>query len=601
MTLDDFHRNFRSDVQTVINERVEAGEGPFPSDELVFAELVMRHMEDAGLCEPATVCHWSGTIGNAKLRITGYALSADETGLDLFVTHYFGTDELVELKDSDAIATANEGVRFLFRASRGNLDARIDPTHPVRELVTTIRSRWAELDRLRVILVTDGHTKHKRFASKEHEGKIIAVESVDVERLLRHTEGKPRDELAVSFVQAIGRVLPCVHVPDPDADYEYVLTAIPGQVLWSLYRDFNTSLLEANVRTYLGAKKTVNRGIVETLRSEPEHFLAFNNGLVLVCDEAKFERGADGNIGLSFLKGLQIVNGGQTTSTIYFASRDDKGIDLSHVMVPAKIIILKGSQDEARERLISNVSRYANSQTAVKMSDLSANRPFHVQLEKLADDTWCPDGATKWFYERAAGAYNVMLLRDGTTPAKRRKLMETAPPKRKLSKNDIAKYHEAWRGKPNQVALAGEKNFSAFMAALDEDPAIIPNPLDARWYRAMIAKVILFKAVESIIKTREAKETFRQGWVNIATYVVSVVADRLGDQLDLEQIWLKQGVSPALEKLLWDWALVVNAEFARIAPGQQVSEVAKRAETWATIRKARFPDRVAKIPELRSA
>lgn len=118
MTLSDFHRNFRSDVQTVINERVEAGEGPFPSDELVFAELVMRHMEDAGLCEPATVCHWSGTIGNAKLRITGYALSADETGLDLFVTHYFGTDELVELKDSDAIATANEGVRFLFRASR---------------------------------------------------------------------------------------------------------------------------------------------------------------------------------------------------------------------------------------------------------------------------------------------------------------------------------------------------------------------------------------------------------------------------------------------------------------------------------------------------
>jgi hypothetical protein len=247
------------------------------------------------------------------------------------------------------------------------------------------------------------------------------------------------------------------------------------------------------------------------------------------------------------------------------------------------------------------VSRYANSQTAVKMSDLSANRPFHVQLEKLADDTWCPDGTTKWFYERAAGAYNVMLLREGTTPAKRRKLMEIASPKRKLSKNDIAKYHEAWRGKPNQVALAGEKNFSAFMAALDEDPNIVPNPLDARWYRAMIAKVIMFKAVESIIKTREAKETFRQGWVNIATYVVSAVADRLGDQLDLEQIWLKQGVSPALEKLLLDWALVVNAEFARIAPGQQISEVAKRAETWAAIRKARFPDPVAKIPELRSA
>ena len=36
------------------------------------------------------------------------------------------------------------------------------------------------------------------------------------------------------------------------------------------------------------------------------------------------------------------------------------------------------------------------------------------------------------------------------------------------------------------------------MAALDEDPAMVPNPLDARWYRAMIAKVILFKSIESI-------------------------------------------------------------------------------------------------------
>ncbi|MGC1262044.1 MAG: AIPR family protein [Jannaschia helgolandensis] len=78
-----------------------------------------------------------------------------------------------------------------------------------------------------------------------------------------------------------------------------------------------------------------------------------------------------------------------------------------------------------------------------------------------------------------------MLLREGTTPAKRRNLKEMIPPKRKLTKNDIAKYHEAWRCKPNQVAMAGEKNFAAFMAALDDDPTIVPSPLDARWYRAM--------------------------------------------------------------------------------------------------------------------
>ena len=599
MSLQDFHRNFRSDLQALIADRVEAGEGPYPSDELVFAEIVMEHVAEANICEAPIVCHWSGKIGNAKLRITGYALSADETALDLFVTHYLGTIDLNDLADADVTATASEGARFLFRAASGNLDAKIDPTHPIRDLVATIRARWSDIDRLRIFVITDGKTKTKRFSNKDVLDKIVSVEAMDMERLFRHTDGKPRDELAISFIQSIGRPLPCVHVPDPDADYEYALTAIPGQLIRDLYLRFGSRLLEANVRTFLGAKKTVNKGIVETLRKEPEHFLAFNNGLVLVCDEAAFERTDDGTLGISFLKGLQIVNGGQTTSTIYFASREDKSIDLSHVMVPAKIVILKTSEDDARERLISNVSRYANSQNAVKMSDLSANRPFHVQLEKLANESWCPDGATRWFYERAAGAYNVMLLRDGNTPAKRRKLLEMIPAKRKLTKNDITKYHEAWRGKPHFVAMGGEKNFAQFMEALDIDPTIVPTPLDAQWYRAMIAKVILFKSVESIIKTKEAKEIFRQGWVNIATYVVSIVADRLSDKIDLEQIWVRQGVSNSLRDLLWEWAMVVNAEFNRIAPGQQISEVAKRPETWTKIRSANYREPLTIIPELK--
>ncbi|SFK87493.1 AIPR family protein [Methylocapsa palsarum] len=599
MSLEDFHRNFRSDLQTTIAERVEAGEGPFPSEELVFAETVMEHVAETVICEEPVVCHWNGKVGNAKLRITGYALSADETALDLFVTHYFGTEQLQDLADSDAVATASEGVRFLFRAANGTLDAKIDPTHPVRDLVATIRSRWSSLDRLRVFVITDGKTKTKRFSNKEVQNKMVAVEAMDMERLFRHTDGKPRDELALSFVQSIGRPLPCVHVPDPDADYEYALTAIPGQIIRDLYLRFGARLLEANVRTFLGAKKTVNKGIVETLRKEPEHFLAFNNGLVLVCDEAAFKLGDDGNLGISFLRGLQIVNGGQTTSSIYFASRDDKTIDLSHVMVPAKIIILKESHDEARERLISNVSRYANSQNAVKMSDLSANRPFHVQLEKLANETWCPDGASRWFYERAAGAYNVMMLREGNTPAKRRKLQQMIPPNRKLTKNDIAKYHEAWCGKPNQVALKGEKNFGAFMKALDEDPSIVPDPLDAKWFRKIIAKALLYNSIQQMINAKAAKSTFTQAWSDIATYVLSVVADRMGDRLDLEQIWMRQGISGGLRDLLWDWALVVNTEFNRIAPGQQFSEVAKRADTWMKVKSADFSSPGTGISEIK--
>ncbi len=605
MSVENFYRKFQSELETTITERTEqaiADKESFPSRELVFAEMVMEHIEAAGLCEPPTICHWTGQFRNANLRITGYALSSDNTALDLFVTHYLDAKELTNLRNSDIIAAANKGLNFLLRAAdqAGGFLEKIDPTNPVRDLVTTIRSLWADLDQVRFFVITDGRrTQTKRFLSKEVRQKMVTIEAMDMERLFRHTEGKPQDELSLSFVQAIGRPLPCVHVPNHDADYDYALTAIPGQIIHDLYLHYGPRLLEINVRAFLGSRRVVNKGIVETLRKEPEHFLAYNNGLVLVCDKATFERSKDGNASLSFLKGLQIVNGGQTTSAIYFASRDDPTIDLSHVMIPAKIIILKSSQEESRERLISNVSRYANSQNAVRMSDLSSNRSFHIQIEKLADETWCPDGATRWFYERAAGAYNVLLLREGTTPAKRRNLREITPPKRKLTKNDIAKYHEAWRKKPNQVALAGEKNFAAFMFALDEDPTIVPNPLDVHWYRSMIAKVILFKAIESMIKTKEAKERFRQGWINIATYVVAVVSDRLGNRLDLVQIWNKQGISTGLHDLLWNWAIAVNNEFIKIAAGQQFSEVAKRSDTWEKIKVAEFSEPDAQIPELK--
>ncbi len=597
MSIEEFHRNLRAELQAVVTERLSNDEGSFPSEELIYAELAMDQIANANICESPTVCHWTGTIGNARLRITGYAQSADETCLDLFVTRYFGTDEIETLRDAEAASTAKEGIKFLFEAASGRLGTRIEASSEIYELVLFIREQWSSLQQLRIFVVTDGLTKSKRFAPKEVQGKIVAIEAMDIERLYRHTSGKPREEVSISFEQTIGRPLPCIHVPDPDADYEYALTAIPGEVIRELYLRYGPRLLEANVRTFLGYRSRVNQGIADTLLREPEHFMAFNNGLVMVCDSAQLSRCEDGGLGFSLMSGLQIVNGGQTTSSIFFASRDRKEIDLSHVMVPAKIIILKGEDDDARERLIGNISRFANSQNAVKTSDLSANRPFHVQLEKLSEEVWCADGASRWFYERAAGAYQVRLLRE-RTDAKRREFQRMVPTRHKLSKNDIAKFHEAWRRRPAQVALAGEKNFAAFMSALDENPELVPNPLTPDWYRAMIAKVIIFRAIESAIKKKEAKETFRQGWVNITTYTVAALSERLAGRIDFDLVWQQQNVSANFLRLLWDWARVVNATFERIAPGRQFSEVAKRADTWKAIKAASFPEPPKGIPEL---
>lgn len=584
MELQEFFNVTRERVQGEVADRIATGSGDFPSEELVFAEIVMEHLAEAGICEEPQVQHYEAKVGNANVRMTGYALADDYSQLDIFISLYHGSKTLEDVSGTAIQTVARQGIQFLMTCAKGKLGRVMDASSPVYGLVMAAEQSWKDLDHVRVFVITDGKTDKKRYSGAEVEGKLVAIEIMDMERLYRHTAaGKPRDEVAFNFIESIGSALPCVYVPDETADYDFALTALPGEVLRALYERYDQQLLEANVRSFLGVAGKHNKGIAVTLRDEPEHFMAFNNGLVIVADEAHFDRTSQGDVGISFLKGFQIVNGGQTTASIYFAKRKMPDIDLSHVRVPAKIIILRGEAVD-REKLISNISRYANSQNAVKNSDLSANRAFHVQFEKLANSTYLPDGIGRWFYERAAGGYNVRLSLEGTTPAKLRKLKASIPPSRKLSKNDVAKYVQAWRLLPHIVSLGSEKNFKAFMDALDERPDIVPDPLTVPWYKEIIARAIIFRTVHKMVRPM-----FPQGQANVAAYLVSVISERLGDRLVMDRIWNRQEISEPFRLMLADWAQIVFNIMVDRAGGKQIPEFAKRPECWEHVRIQNFP------------
>jgi hypothetical protein len=419
---------------------------------------------------------------------------------------------------------------------------------------------------------------------------------MDIERLHRHwSEGKPRDELVVNFEEVSGGALPCVYVPGEAADYDYALTVIPGEALRFIYEKYGARLLEANVRSFLSVTGKVNKGIRETLKDTPERFMAYNNGIVIVADEVHLGKTRDGGPGLLWLKGMQIVNGGQTTASIYFTKKKSPEIDLRGVRVPAKIIALRSNDAAAEEVLISDISRYANSQNSVKLSDLSANKPFHVQIENLALSTYCPDGVGRWFYERAAGSYNTMLARDGTTPAKLRQLRETMPPSRKITKTDLAKYLNAWAQKPDSVSFGSQKNFERFMSDFTSNGSEVVTLLpDVPEYKQMVAKAILFKKTQALVRPM-----FPAFQANVAAYVVSLVANRLGQKLDLEKIWLRQDISPELKLQIQAWACEVNKVLHDSSGGRMISEWSKKPECWEVASKAAYTDPMEEVPELR--
>ena len=89
-----------------------------------------------------------------------------------------------------------------------------------------------------------------------------------------------------------------------------------------LIRNAVIELLKANVRSFLNMTGTVNKGIRETIRTEPERFFAYNNGIATTARSVKFEKTSSGLVMTEF-DGLQIINGGQTTAKLnpnWFAS-----------------------------------------------------------------------------------------------------------------------------------------------------------------------------------------------------------------------------------------------------------------------------------------
>ena len=312
MDLPDFLRELQTDV------RAQLAEGAlYPED--VFSDKVMAHMAEIGMTFEPALCRVTCKVGNANLRLSGYALSDDQDQLDLFVSLYDGVDVPTPVPDSETKTAVEQCIRFLALCAEGKMAQKLDDTHDARSLAETIQAIYDDLEQVRVFVLTDKVAKAKNFKTRDIGGKAVRLEVMDIERLHRHlSEGKPRDELVVDFVEVSGGPLPCVYVPGEKDDYDYALTAIPGEALRLLYEKFGARLLEANVRSFLSVKtaKSVNAGIQNTLRTAPSRFMAYNNGIVIVADEMHFGKPEDSATGISWLKGLQIVNGGQTTASL---------------------------------------------------------------------------------------------------------------------------------------------------------------------------------------------------------------------------------------------------------------------------------------------
>lgn len=586
-------KNFYIDIQEEINTcLISEEEGTNP--EQIFTELALSYLSDAGETENYRVC-FDEKISKRGVehKINGYSLYENYETLDLFVTIYNGDSTIQNINKGDAEKTFDKVVKFFRNAIYKEYVNDIEESSEIFDLAQTL-SNVPEvkeyLTRVNVFLITNGEVKADLKPSKKIAGYPIFYKIIDINYLFNLSDNS-HVPIEINFEKS-GYRIPCIVNETNNNDYQSWLAIIPGIALADIYEQYGARLLEQNVRSFLQFTGKINKGIRNTILKEQHMFMAFNNGIAATAEEITITNLPD-NLGkaISLVKDFQIVNGGQTTASIYHTWKKDK-MDISNVFVPVKLTIVK-NRDNFSE-IVGRIAEYANTQNKVSASDLSSNRENHVLLEKLSRTIWAPPISgethqTRWFFERSRGQYKNERIRFGVTPSKRKQFDKQNPRNQMFTKETLAKYlnsyEEAYNGKkmvigPHIVVRGSQKNYAQF---LNYNFSVKPDNI---WFEDSIAKAILFSTAEKVYGVKpNAIGDMR--YITVP-YSIAWLGFKLDYKLDFYKIWKEQCLSSTLKFKLHEIMTKIEEFIKQRAPGSLYGEWAKKEECWDAVRNEKF-------------
>jgi hypothetical protein len=487
-----------------------------------------------------------------------------------------------KLPNSELASLAGNAARFFDYAVKGDL-ARFAANPDALEAAERIKAELERIEEVRICVLTDAALREKTVADIEVSGRRVTTDVWDMERLYRiRGDEVTRERIQIDFVKLLGKPLSCLEMKPPPQEYQTFLAILPGDLIFKLFEDYGPRLFEFNVRSFLQAKGNVNKGLQKTLKDEPGRFLAYNNGLTATADEIEVGH-LNGETVIRTIRGLQIVNGAQTTASIHRAKKSDK-VSLESVAVSMKLTLV----DESRlQEFVPLIARFANTQNPIQFADLSASDRFQQQFEKLSETVWSPGERSRWFYERARGSYQMARNRDGTTKKEKKNFDAETPSSQHFGKTDLAKYLMTWWGLPHIVSRGSQKNYASFMGTLRERFGEDWVP-DKDFYKDAIAQAILFKSTQSIVR----KARLQSYGANVVAYLVALLSEQLCPKLSLLCIWESQQLSDELKGLIAELAPRVHAEIVSTAGNRNVTEWCKKEDCWTELRalKISVPD-----------
>ncbi|MEC4115071.1 AIPR family protein [Myroides pelagicus] len=586
MAQQELNRFYIDLLQDIRSEQLSNEEGG--SLEQLFTKQAIDLLSEGGETADVRISFHESIVPRKRHKINAYAIADNYETLDLFVTVFKCTEEPIRVQKSDIDNAAKLLLSFLKKADSREYADSLEESSEIFDFAHTLNTSVElkeNLVRINIFILTDGIYNGEIPSQKELNEIPVFFRVIDLNYLFNISE-KEYIPIEINFEQD-GFEVPCIKADIDNSEYQSYLALIPGQALVSVYEQYGARLLEQNVRSFLQFTGKINKGIRNTILKEPHMFLAFNNGIAATADDLKLKKTEKGYL-IKSVKDLQIVNGGQTTASIYHTWKKDKS-DIKDIVVQVKLSIIKDKNNFAE--IVSRIAEYANTQNKVSISDLSSNTPFHIELEKLSRNIWAPpisgqSHQTRWFYERARGQYKNARSKDGMTKAKLKAFDLKNPKKQFFTKEELAKFVNTWSEVyvddklvvgPHIVVRGSQKNYAQFIAHN------IPENPDNKYFEETIAKAILFRTAEKLygIKPNSIGD---MRYITVS-YTLALLAYKGEEKINFTDIWKKQTLSEELQTIIYNLMIQVERFIKDNAPGALYGEWAKKEECWLQLKK----------------
>jgi hypothetical protein len=568
-----------------------------------FVYEVSDRLSEAEEFQDFIPCKYSGTgLRNRTIRVDGFEFDEADNSLRVLIADFSGNSSLETVTRTrvDQIFGQLRGFfEFCFAGGFESIENVDEVDSQVLSFANLVKASKGSISRYRFYLVTDSvmSDRIKDLPEDEIDGVVVEYHVWDISRLFNvGISALGTEELEIDFTEFKGNGLSCLPA-SKSKDFDAYMCVIPGEILASIYEKYGSRLLEGNVRSFLNATGKINKGIQGTIRSAPDRFFIYNNGISATATDVKLDM-ADGGHRITSARYLQIVNGGQTTASLFLALKKDKA-DLSKISVQMKLTVVKARDSDTLGNMIQDIAKFSNKQNKVSDSDFFSNHPFHMGYERLSRRVLAPAVAgaqfnTYWFYERAKGQY---LNEQSKMTVKQKKDYQREHPRSQLVlKTDLAKSENSWRMLPHIVSLGAQKNFSG------DKPGTFARYIDDEWgsdgakfindafYRDSISRIIVFKFVERMVSDAD---WYKGGYrAQIVTYTIAKFASMIkeyspGSVVNFKQIWNIQSVSSAMANQLERVAQVVSESINNTpVENMDVGEWCKKTDCWNSVQQA---------------